>query len=404
MSESATGVADLDAIADVAARVARVLPAPLVPLFHPGFTRSHLLFDEYVARLAIQVCARAKLEPVLSVWGAVEDVVARAALEPRRSAVAVGWMLRHLAARGLLVAEDGPAGPRFRAARPLPALDPGPVLDEQRRHDPACLPSYTLAETAAREYPAFLRGERSGEEILFAPARLPLWTGYFSNDNPLYAVNNRVGAIALEAWLPAGEIRILELGGGLGSGAAAALERLAAAGGASTVRAYRFTELVPAFLRRAQRHLLDRLAGVTDLSFATLDMNRPFGEQGAGEASVAVVYAVNTLHVAHDLAFTLAEVRRVLEPGGRLVVSECVRPVAGQTIYPEFVFNLLETFRAPRLEPGWRPNGGFLTPGQWTAALETAGFADVRVLPDIARVREVFPTFYAAALGATRPA
>jgi hypothetical protein len=74
------------------------------------------------------------------------------------------------------------------------------------------------------------------------------------------------------------------------------------------------------------------------------------------------------------------------------------------TLYPEFVFNLLETFRSPRLHPSYRPNGGFLTPEQWTEALEAAGFRDVRLLPDIMRIREEFPGFCVAAIGATRPA
>ena len=38
----------------------------------------------------------------------------------------------------------------------------------------------------------------TGSEILFSPARLPLWIKYFSNDNVLYGVNNRVGAVAVE--------------------------------------------------------------------------------------------------------------------------------------------------------------------------------------------------------------
>ena len=56
------------------------------------------------------------------------------------------------------------------------------------------------------------------------------------------------------------------------------------------------------------------------------------------------------------------------------------------------------------LHPVYRPNGGFLTPEQWAGALEAAGFADVRCLPDLPRLRERFPMFYVAAIGATRPA
>jgi len=112
------------------------------------------------------------------------------------------------------------------------------------------------------------------------------------------------------------------------------------------------------------------------------------------------VYAVNTLHVAHDLELTLAEIHRALAPGGQLVLSECVRPWPGQAIYVEFVFNLMETFRAPRLDARYRPNGGFLTPEQWTDALDAAGFGEVRLLPDIGAIRNRLRTFYTAAIGA----
>jgi SAM-dependent methyltransferase len=385
----------------VAVAVAPCLPSCLVPVFDARFTYSHLLFDEYVYRLAVRVFGEAKLDAAVADWGTVQDVVARAGVDPG-CVVPVDWMLRHLAARGALARQDGAGGPRFRADHVLPALDPAPVVAEQRAHDPTCLPAYTLAATAARDYPAFLRGERSGEEILFAPARLSLWVSYFSNDNVLYAVNNRLGAAALEAWMPRGAGTMLELGGGLASGAIAVLERLAEVGRLDELRSYRFTELVPAFLRRGQRLLQERFVDAPFLAFAPLDMNRPFAEQGVAPESVAIVYAVNTLHVAHDLAFTLGEIRGALQPGGQVVVSECIRPSAGQTLYPEFVFNLLQTFRAPRLHPGYRSNGGFLTAEQWMDALLAAGFVDARTLLDMARIGELFPSFYVAALGARR--
>jgi SAM-dependent methyltransferase len=124
-----------------------------------------------------------------------------------------------------------------------------------------------------------------------------------------------------------------------------------------------FTELVPAFLRRGEQALRTRHPALSRVTFAPLDMNRPFGAQGAAPGSLSVVYTVNTLHVAHDLDFTLGEVLRAPEPGGRLVVSERVRSRARQPIESEFVFNLTETFRSPRLQPPYRPGGGFLTPG-----------------------------------------
>ncbi|HUF93947.1 MAG TPA: methyltransferase [Candidatus Limnocylindria bacterium] len=383
-----SAVVDFARVDAVAAAVARLLPPSVAPLFDRRFTRSDVLFDEYVHRLTLQVFAECGLDRALGQWSTPGDVAACCGLDPPSSAVPLDWMLRHLAGRGVLAADAG----RFRAGHAVAVPDPAPVLAEQRRHDATCLPSYALAETVAQGYPAFLHGERSGEEILFAPRRLALWTSYFSADNPLYAVNNGVGAAAVEAWMPAGGGTLLELGGGLGSGALALLDRLRTSGRGGDIREYRFTEVVPAFLRRGERLLRERMPEAAFLTTAALDMDRPFGAQGVAPGSVSVVYAVNTLHVARDLAFTLAEIRSALQQGGRLVFSECIRPRAGQTIYPEFTFNLMQTFRAR----------GFLTPEQWSAALDDAGFAGITFLPDIARIREVFPGFYAAAIGATR--
>ena len=117
-----------------------------------------------------------------------------------------------------------------------------------------------------------------------------------------------------------------------------------------------------------------------------------------------LVWAVNTLHVAHDLEATLGQVRDALAPGGVVVLGECVRPFAGQPVPPELIFNLLESFRAPDLRPDWRPNGGFLTADQWAAGFRSAGLEPLGTLPDIHRVREHYPSFVVAAVGARRPA
>ena len=260
-----------------------------------------------------------------------------------------------------------------------------------------------LAETVARDYVRFLRGEVTGEEVLFSPARFRLWIEYFSNANGLYAVNNRVGAIAVAEWLPHPGATILELGGGLASAACALLEEFGAAGRLGALGGYQFTELVPAFLRRGQQALQARFADLPGLTFAPLDMNRPFEPQGVAPGSRSVVYAVNTLHVARDLDFTLGEIRAALAPGGHLIFSECVRMLPGQPLNGEFIFNLMATFRSRRPDTPGQPPAGFLLPEQWKASLEAAGFTAVRFLPDVLTFSQRFPHFHAAAIGATRP-
>ena len=380
-----------------------MLPPYLLHVIDVSFLRSHLLYDEFVYCLVLKIIREMGLEPAIREGGSAEAIAARERLEVGQAVVPLDWMLRFLAARGVLEELSGAPTPEFRARGPLPAADLAAVRDEQLQHDPSWMPSYVLAETVAQDYPAFLRGAVGGEEVLFSPRRLRLWVDFFSNRNGLYAVNNLTGAAAVERWFPSDGGVVLELGGGLGSGAIAVLERLEAAGRLGAIREYRFTELVPAFLRRGEQALRAHRAERVPIMFDILDMNRPFEAQGIAPSSVTVVYAVNTLHVAHDLTFTLAQILRTLRPGGWLIISECVRPYPRQPIYAEFIFNLIQTFRSPRLHPVYRPNGGFLTPDQWKAAFESAGFPDTHFIPDIMRIRRQVPDFFVSAIGATRP-
>ncbi len=382
-----------------AAERAALIPPEILPLFDDAFVASCELLEEYAVRLAAAAFRSTGLERACAAAVTVDEAVAGAGLVPDVARVPAAWLLATLAARGWIEGRDGP---RYRAARPLPFLDPDEILARQEAHDPSCLPAYRIVALAAERYPAVLRGEIPGEQALFDAEGVSAWLKYFSNANPLYAVSNAIGAIAAARALPAGGGAVLELGGGFGSGAEALLARLEAAGRVSEVASYRFTELAPMFLRRAERTLRARFAG-RPFEFGALDINRPFADAGITPGSCALVYAVNVVHIARDLAATLAEIRTALARGGALVIGECVRPFPGRPIHVELAFNLLGAFRDPVLVPAWRPTGGFLTPEQWRAALAANGFADVQVFPEIAAIREVYPQFFVAAISARRP-
>jgi SAM-dependent methyltransferase len=383
-------------------RRAALLPPELLPLFDDGFVRSCELSEEYAARLALEIFRDCGLEAACAQESSVEEAIGEVGLVPGVARVPVAWLFATLAARGWLARSAGVGGAsRYRLAQPLPRLEPAEIVAVQTAHDARCLPSYRIAALAAEHYPAVLRGEESGEQALFGPEGVSTWVRYFSNANPLYAISNAVGAIAAEHALPAGPASILEVGGGLGSGAEALLGRLACVGRSGDVGAYRFTEISPLFLKRAQRTLTARYPQCP-FAFETVDLDRPLVATDIEPGSCSLIYGVNVLHVARDLAATLFELHQALRPGGALVVAECVRPFPGVPVHLELTFNLLGAFRDAMLVPAWRPNGGFLTPEQWSAALEANGFRDVRVYPDIAAIRDTFPGFLVAAIVGTR--
>lgn len=252
--------------------------------------------------------------------------------------------------------------------------------------DPSYAPAYALVDEAVALWPRVLRGEVVAERALFMRARL--WLDYFSNAHGYYAINNRVAARAAAARVPATGARILELGAGLGSATEALL------GMVHDVARYDVTEPVPFFRRRVERSLPAAFPHVA-FAFGALDLNQPWDVTPGG---ADLVWGVNVFHLAHDLDAVLREAHAALTPGGWLVVGEGIRPAPGIPVGAELPFQLLASFTAVRLDPVTRPEAGFMTAEPWLAAFARAGFVDVAIVPDVIRLRALYPGFFAAAI------
>ena len=286
--------------------------------------------------------------------------------------------------------------PAFRIGSQASPASVESLAAELAETEPDAAVGAEIVTLLAAEAPEFFRGTKTGEEILFSPARLPLWIRYFSNANILYAINNALGAEALQRVLPPAAAEVLEVGGGCGSAAEAALRRLDA-----RVSRWRFTELVPTFARRGERAARAAAAPGTFVEAAKLDMTKPWEEQGVAPGSFDAVYSVNCFHVAKDLGFVLAEAKAALKPGGVAVVSECVKPGAHPPpSYVDFVFNFLSSFTDVSLDPVLRPNHGFLSPAAWRASFTSAGFREVTLIPDVDAVAAHYPKFFVGAIAA----
>lgn len=364
-------------------------------LFSESFYRSCEVVDRYVLEWTVELAGVLDLAPALGGAGATPEAIVAARGWTAAFVPALAFVLARLAAERLLL-QEADSG-RYRLPAPLPAPDRADLRAQALELDPANRATLDLLDAAAAAYPAVARGERSGEEALFGQGQSELWRAYFDNRNRLYAINNEIAAIAAADRLPAGRFRVLEIGAGGASGTVALLAELERRGRLGDLERYLATDLSPFLRRHGERTVRARWTGLP-VSFATLDVDRPWSEQGVEPGSVDLVYGVNVLHVARDLASTLHEARGALAPDAWLVAGECVRPFRGQPVWAELVFSLLASFTRVELDPVLRPNHGFLSPRPWRASLRAAGFDPVLLTPDVEAVREIYPRFFTAAV------
>jgi SAM-dependent methyltransferase len=310
---------------------------------------------------------------------------------PWRRTVALRFLYEKLSDSGILERENGKY--YLGTVEPSEFSD---VAHELATREPGASVAVDILKTLVDEAKTFFSGQATGDEILFAPAKLPLWLKYFSNDNVLYAINNTIGAEALTRLVPerGGPFEVLEIGGGCGSAADQALRTL----GAGITR-YRFTEVAETFARHGEKAAKAAASPETTVESARLDMNVSWEAQGVEPNSFDVVYSVNCFHVAPDLDFVIAEAAKALRPGGTVVVSECVRPTKlARPIHAEIIFDFLDSFTDVATDPVKRPTHGFLTPAAWRATFAAAGLDEVTVLPDVDEIAEKYPDFVVGAV------
>ena len=216
-----------------------------------------------------------------------------------------------------------------------------------------------------------LRGECDPLSLLFPEGSFALAERLY-HESPMVPV---LGGLTREAVLEAlarrshGQpLRILEVGGGTGGTTGAVLPALPGA-----VGEYLFTDVSPAFAARAA----SRFAAYAFLRTGVLDLERDPVAQGFPEKTFDVVIAANVVHATADLRRTIDHCRRLLAPGGTLVLVEVTAPQR----WVDLTFGLTD---------GWwkftdaelRPTYPLLSADRWCGVLEGAGFGRVRALPE----------------------
>ncbi len=360
-------------------------------LFSDSLRGMHLAAEVYAAHCALALLLDLGLESRLREGATLDALMAGFAPQGR---LPLAWMLDLLVDEEMLREDagayrlEGPAEPQMEALRAMAEeVAPGQGVN------------LDLLDAVRGQIPPFFTEGKAGEPLLFSLALLPLWQAYFHNGNAVYRPNNLLPMLALEHARKPG-MRLLELGGGAGSFARLLGQRWGAEGRLAEVAEYRFTDVAPNFLRKAQRELPAELPELR-FAFQPFDLNRDPVTQNLGDARFDAIVGVNVLHVAKDLGASLRHLKGLLAPGGRLIVGECLKPNLDHPIYIEFLFNYLHAFTDVELNPHWRPRHGFLTPECWIAALEAAGFTDVLEFPPTRKLMDHFPGFNVGAFSAT---
>jgi SAM-dependent methyltransferase len=366
-------------------------------IFSERLYQSIELMERYSIELAIDLLGRLHLVEQLTEWRSADELCALLCYQSRFS-LAIEWILERLVETGSveMQADGATRSYRLRNTPWLPDLKCLRALGV--KIDPANAATLDLLDHAANLYPLVATGRQSSDQDLLGPEGVPLWLNYFHNDNLTYAVNNWVGAAAAVDHLSSGRIlRILELGSGTGSATEILLKLLGERGLLPQVERYLITEPNAYFRRCNQRKMAAQYPNL-HLEWAALDLDLPWSTQGIASGEFDLVYAVNVMHISKNLLFSLNEARSALATDGWLVIGECVRPFTNQPIYPELMFQILDSFMNVETDPEIRPNPGFLTAEQWRRAFLRARFRRVEVAPDVERIREIYPHFFTGAI------
>ncbi|RDA84718.1 hypothetical protein CP532_5236 [Ophiocordyceps camponoti-leonardi (nom. inval.)] len=161
-------------------------------------------------------------------------------------------------------------------------------------------------------------------------------------------------------------LRVIEVGAGTAATTLPVLQQLRNDGGTTPrFSKWTFTDISPGWFENAMKLLADWKQRV---DYKVLDIENDPTDQGFEPESYDVVLAVNVLHATKSLQQTLENCKRLLKPGGNLVLGE----ITNRDDISPFIVGVL---------PGWwafedgRENGPLLLRHEWDEALKEAGFS-----------------------------
>ncbi len=217
---------------------------------------------------------------------------------------------------------------------------------------------------------SILSGRESGLGLLFPNGSMTLAENLYQHSTHAALLNPLVAEVAKRtvSALPADrKLRILEIGAGTGSTSALILRSLSA----DRVE-YVFTDLSMFFLTSAAK----KFAQYDFVRYALYDVEGAEPPADAAWATFDLVIAANVLHATKSLRHTLKQVRKLMAPGGFLLLLEAARS------------HRLADITLGTIEGWWgyedldlRQSSVLIQPTLWQSLLQEAGFSSA-LLPE----------------------
>ncbi|KAL8962775.1 MAG: hypothetical protein Q9193_000877 [Seirophora villosa] len=162
------------------------------------------------------------------------------------------------------------------------------------------------------------------------------------------------------------DLAFIEIGAGTGATTNALLTAMHNLSEGQRFKSYTFTDISPSFLEKAR----DQFSQQQRFDFRVLDIEADPGTQGFSEGTYDVLVASLVFHATKNLDTTLKQARKLLKPGGKLLLMELTEP---DSIRTGFVFGLL---------PGWwlgtesfRRESPCISSSRWNEVLLENGFS-----------------------------
>ncbi|KAJ4347483.1 hypothetical protein N0V95_005404 [Ascochyta clinopodiicola] len=242
-------------------------------------------------------------------------------------------------------------------------------LDDSRetvwKHVANCQHSIDIVMMRAlgEKMPSIMRGETQPLEVMMENDML---SRFYTEAHALDGMNDHIARAVGQITHRYPHAHILEIGAGVGGTTRKILRAIG-----NSFGHYTFTDISSGFFEKGAKKFSEYARRMT---FKVCDIEKDPIDEGYVEGAYDVIVAANVLHATRNLADTMRHVRRLLKPGGYLVMME----ITGDLLRLGYLMGALPGWwLGPRDGDEGRQWAPGIDPMEWDSLLRRTGFSGV---------------------------